>query len=175
MRGILINPVKGGRPGPYPWDNGLDIHVPVGTAAVMAALSGTVEYAEEGHCAQHTGLYGVPTIQVRIRLDHPILWQERWIDAGGRTVQTSGLIRRLWYAHLHDAVVSAGQRVKQGDLIDHTEGANGVPHLHFGLVGDDITQNVTPDPFDLARYLFRKELPPPAAPKKPRARPVVLV
>lgn len=92
----------------FPGHNGIDYGIPNGTP-VSAAAAGTVALV-----GFENGGYGN-----YVKLSH---------TDGSKTYYT-------YYAHLANATVSAGQKVKVGAVIGHSNntGASTGPHLHFGL------------------------------------------
>ncbi|MCC6499922.1 MAG: peptidoglycan DD-metalloendopeptidase family protein [Anaerolineales bacterium] len=92
----------------FPGHNGIDYGIPNGTP-VNAAAAGTVALV-----GFENGGYGN-----YVKLSH---------TDGGKTYYT-------YYAHLANATVAAGQKVKAGAMIGHSNntGASTGPHLHFGL------------------------------------------
>ena len=92
----------------FPGHNGIDYGIPNGTP-VNAAVAGTVALV-----GFENGGYGN-----YVKLSH--------VD-GSKTYYT-------YYAHLANATVAAGQKVKAGTMIGHSNntGASTGPHLHFGL------------------------------------------
>ena len=118
--------------GGYSADTGLDIHGNIGDP-IVAPASGTLEYAEAGHTAQadqdsdpNTPGFQ-PQYSFRIKLDSPFTYQ-------GKTV------RFIYGTHLSSLDPSVanktGIRIQQGQRLGAMGQANGVPHLHLGLVGD---------------------------------------
>jgi hypothetical protein len=132
--GGFLNPVPGvdfrANRGGYAGDTGLDIHGPEGTA-VTAAFPGRIVYAEQGHSAQasqsSSSRRKTPQHSVLVELDQPFTFK-------GKT------IRYAWYSHLQglDPAVAGknGMRISAGQRLGAMGIANGVSHLHFGLVGD---------------------------------------
>ncbi|HXF83797.1 MAG TPA: peptidoglycan DD-metalloendopeptidase family protein [Anaerolineales bacterium] len=92
----------------FPGHNGIDYGIPNGTP-IRAAADGTVAAV-----AFENGGYGN-----YVKLSH---------QDGTKTYYT-------YYAHLANAAVTAGQKVKAGDVIGYSNntGASTGPHLHFGL------------------------------------------
>lgn len=92
----------------FPGHNGIDYGIPNGTPVVSAA-AGTVSQV-----SFENGGYGN-----YVKIAH---------QDGSKTFYT-------YYAHLASAAVSAGQKVKAGQLIGYSNntGASTGPHLHFGL------------------------------------------
>lgn len=92
----------------FPGHNGIDYGIPNGTP-VGAAAAGTVALV-----SFENGGYGN-----YVKLSH---------KDGAKVLNT-------YYAHLASAAVSAGQKVKAGDVIGYSNntGASTGPHLHFGL------------------------------------------
>lgn len=121
----LHSPMPGGQMAGYYGDTGLDIagrYQPV-----YALAAGTLDYAERGH----TVWRGPRDTDycVRIELDEPILYRGRRIT-------------HLYYAHL-SAVESeqpegapVRRRVAAGERLGTSGIANGVAHLHLGLILD---------------------------------------
>ena len=112
----------------YRADTGLDI---AGMALpVFAIADGVVEYAEAGHTLW-TGP-GDTDLAIRIRLDRPI-------DFEGRK------ITHAWYAHMSTLAFEQAQtskerrRVKAGEYLGTNGKANGMWHLHLGLLLDGDT------------------------------------
>lgn len=92
----------------FPGHNGVDYGIPNGTP-ISAAAAGTVAVV-----SFENGGYGN-----FVRLSH---------KDGSKVYYT-------YYAHLASAAVSAGQKVRAGDVIGYSNntGASTGPHLHFGL------------------------------------------
>ena len=118
--------------GGYAADTGLDIHGKIGDP-IVSPVSGTLEYAEEGHTAQSnqdsdpTRPGFQPQHSFRIKLDKPISF-------GGKTVR---FVYGTHLATLDPAVANkSGIKIRQGQLLGTMGQANNVPHLHLGLVGD---------------------------------------
>jgi peptidase M23-like protein len=92
----------------FPGHNGIDYGIPNGTpiSAAAAGVVAAVSFENGGY-----GNY--------VKLSH---------KDGAKTYYT-------YYAHLASAAVSAGQKVRAGDVIGHSNntGASTGPHLHFGL------------------------------------------
>lgn len=92
----------------FPGHNGIDYGIPNGTpiGAAAAGVVASVSFENGGY-----GNY--------VRLSH---------KDGAKTYST-------YYAHLASAAVAAGQKVRAGDVIGHSNntGASTGPHLHFGL------------------------------------------
>jgi len=132
--GGLVNPTpqvnldenRGG----YAADTGLDIHGPEGTP-IVSMLPGTLIYAEKGHSAQmgqSSSSEGyTDQHSVLIKLDKPFTHNGKRINYA-------------WYTHLRDLDPSiankTGIKVKAGQNLGGMGIANGVSHLHLGLVGD---------------------------------------
>ncbi|NUP05603.1 MAG: hypothetical protein HOW73_06035 [Polyangiaceae bacterium] len=127
----LHNPMPGGFAAGYAADTGLDL---AGMKTpVFALASGNVDYAESGH-SLWTGR-GDTDLAVRIELDEPI------VLADGRKVT------HAWYAHLYELAfeqeegVVKRRRVAAGEYLGLSGRANGMWHLHLGLLLDgDTTQ-----------------------------------
>jgi hypothetical protein len=92
----------------FPGHNGIDYGIPNGTP-VNSAASGTVSQVSFEH-----GGYGN-----YVKIAH---------KDGAKNYYT-------YYAHLANAAVAAGQKVKAGQVIGYSNntGASTGPHLHFGL------------------------------------------
>jgi len=92
----------------FPGHNGIDYGIPNGTP-ISAAAAGTIAMV-----SFENGGYGN-----FVKISH---------KDGAKTYYT-------YYAHLANATVSAGQKVKAGDVIGNSNntGASTGPHLHFGL------------------------------------------
>lgn len=92
----------------FPGHNGIDYGVPNGTP-VLAAAAGTVAAV-----AFENGGFGN-----YVKLSH----------------QDGNVVYYTYYAHLANTLVSAGQTVKAGAMLGHSNntGASTGPHLHFGL------------------------------------------
>jgi murein DD-endopeptidase MepM/ murein hydrolase activator NlpD len=121
----LFNPFPGGVMAGYRGDTGLDI---AGIKRpVHAVAAGFVDYAESGHTLW-TGPRDTPYC-VRIELDTPIPWN------GHR-------ITHVYYAHLSALAfhqpegAPARRHVQGGEWIGTSGVANGMWHLHIGLLLD---------------------------------------
>lgn len=132
--GSFRNPVPGvnftANRGGYDADTGLDIHGPEGTS-VVAALPGRIVYAEKGHSAQ----MGQSSSSRGYKDQHSVLVElDQPFTYNGKT------IRYAWYSHMQglDPGVAGrnGARISAGQRLGEMGIANGVSHLHFGLVGD---------------------------------------
>lgn len=127
----LFNPMPGGFTAGYPADTGLDL---AGMKLPVHAIgAGRVDYAEAGH-SLWTGR-GDTDLAVRIELDQPLPLED------GRVVT------HVWYAHLSELAfeqaegVSDRRRVEAGELLGVSGKANGMWHLHLGLLlGGDTSQ-----------------------------------
>lgn len=153
--------------GGYAADTGLDIHGNIGDP-IVAPASGTLEYAEAGHTAQadqdsDPNTPGKqPQYSFRIKLDKPFTYQ-------GKTV------RFIYGTHLSSLDPSvankSGIKISQGQRLGAMGQANGVPHLHLGLVGDrEQTEFMNFQQVDAllgGRYAKNKNKPSPKAAKKP--------
>ena len=124
------NPMPGGYMAGYAADTGLDI-AGMGLP-VFAIAAGTVDYAESGHTLW-TGR-GDTDRAIRIKLDEPIAYGERKIT-------------HVWYAHMNELSFEQPQGAKQprrvaaGEYLGTNGKANGMWHLHLGLLLDgDTTQ-----------------------------------
>jgi murein DD-endopeptidase MepM/ murein hydrolase activator NlpD len=97
---------------------------------VFAIADGVVEYAEAGHTLW-TGP-GDTDLAIRIRLDQPIAFKDRKIT-------------HAWYAHMNELAFEQAQsskerrRVKAGEYLGTNGKANGMWHLHLGLLLDGDT------------------------------------
>jgi hypothetical protein len=121
----LANPLPNGVFSGYAGDTGLDIAS--APHEVYAIAAGTLDYSEEGHT-----LWVGPKdthFSVRIALDAPIPWKGH-------------LITHAYYTHLSAIEVEQHEgaklrhRVEAGDAIGTSGIANGLPHLHLGLLLD---------------------------------------
>ena len=116
--------------GGYAADTGLDIHGPEGTP-IVSMLPGTLVYAEKGHSAQmgqsSSSKGYTDQHSVLIKLDKPFTHNGKQINYA-------------WYTHLQDlnpAIANkTGIKVNAGQHLGGMGIANGVSHLHLGLVGD---------------------------------------
>jgi murein DD-endopeptidase MepM/ murein hydrolase activator NlpD len=121
-----FNPLPKGVFSGYVGDTGLDIASP--PRPVYAIAAGTFDYSEEGH-TRWTGKFDTPN-SIRIALDAPIAWK------GHR-------ITHLYYTHLSalSVVQAEGSKVRHhvqaGEQIGISGQANGLPHLHLGMLLDD--------------------------------------
>lgn len=93
-------------------DNAVDIGVPVGTP-VLAVRGGKVVKVGGGYSGGSSRFDGY---QVTVQLDD------------GNSV---------FYTHLSDAIVKAGDKITGGQRIGTSGAANGVPHLHMGVQRGD--------------------------------------
>ncbi len=123
----LHNPMPGGIMAGYRGDTGLDI---AGNQhPVYAIAAGTLDYSEQGHTLW-TGP-GDTAHTVRLRLDEPIPYRGR-------------LITHAWYAHLSELRYHQPEgadepiHVAAGEQLGVSGVANGSPHLHLGLLLDDV-------------------------------------
>ena len=123
----LHSPMPGGVVMGYPGDTGLDIAG--NRMPVYAIAAGTLDYSEHGHT-----LWIGPrdtAFTVRLRLDQPIPYQGRRIT-------------HVWYAHLsklqfHQAEGATKRiRVRAGERLGVSGVGNGSPHLHLGLLLDNV-------------------------------------
>lgn len=121
----LANPLPGGVLSGYAGDTGLDIAS--APHEVYAIAAGTLDYSEEGHT-----LWLGPKdthFSVRIALDAPIPWNGHQIT-------------HAYYTHLSAVEVvqhegdALRHHVEAGDAIATSGVANGLPHLHLGLLLD---------------------------------------
>jgi murein DD-endopeptidase MepM/ murein hydrolase activator NlpD len=121
----LRSPMPGGTMAGYQGDTGLDIagrYLPV-----YAIASGVLEYSERGHT-----LWTGPNdtaMSIRVRLDAPIPFGTHRIT-------------HAYYTHLSALVTeqpessTVKKHVASGERIGTSGIANGVPHLHLGLLLD---------------------------------------
>lgn len=121
----FANPLPNGVFAGYAGDTGLDVASK--PHEVYAIAAGTLEYSEEGHT-----LWLGPKdthFSVRIALDQPIAWKSHFIT-------------HVYYTHLSavEVVQHEGDplrhHVEAGDAIGVSGIANGLPHLHLGLLLD---------------------------------------
>ena len=123
----LFNPMPGGVMAGYRGDTGLDIAG--NRMPVYAIAAGTLDYSEQGHTlwtgprdTNHT---------VRLKLDEPIAWGDQHIT-------------HVWYAHLSELTYhqaeGAAERIaiEGGEQLGVSGVANGSPHLHLGLLLDNV-------------------------------------
>lgn len=125
LRSGLYSPMPGGQMAGYYGDTGLDISGRF--QPVYAVAAGTLDYAERGH----TVWRGPRDTDycVRITLDTPIMYRGRRVT-------------HLYYAHL--SAVAAPQpedakerrHIEAGERLGVSGIANGVAHLHLGLILD---------------------------------------
>ncbi len=125
IRNGFFNPIPGGVFAGYAGDTGLDIASPA--RPVFAIASGTLDYSEKGHTLW-VGKFDTPN-SVRLKLDVPIPWKGH-------------LVTHVYYTHLSALVV---EQPENGPIRHHVVGgeqlgvsgvANGLPHLHLGLLLD---------------------------------------
>ena len=126
----LHNPMPGAYAAGYLADTGLDL-AGMGQP-VFAIAAGQVDYAEAGHTA-----WTSPTDDdraIRIELDEPIKAE-------------SGSITHVWYAHLAELAFEQAEsaksrrRVAAGEYLGKSGRANGMYHLHMGLlIGGETSQ-----------------------------------
>jgi murein DD-endopeptidase MepM/ murein hydrolase activator NlpD len=123
--------MPGGFAAGYQADTGLDLAGM--NQPVFALAAGYVDYAEEGHTAWRSP--GDDDRAIRIELDEPLH------TAAGR-------VTHVWYAHLAELAFTQAEgatsrrRVAAGQLLGTSGRANGMYHLHLGLLLDhDTTQN----------------------------------
>lgn len=127
----LHNPMPGAYAAGYRADTGLDL-AGMGQP-VFAIAAGHVDYAEAGHTAWTSPRDDDRAI--RIELDEPI-------------AAPSGSITHVWYAHLAELAfeqaegVTPRRRVAAGELLGKSGRANGMYHLHIGLLlGGETSQS----------------------------------
>jgi len=121
----FANPLPGGFFSGYAGDTGLDVASP--PHEVYAIAAGTLDYSEDGH----TLWMGKNDthFSVRIALDAPVAWK-------------SHQITHVYYTHLSAIEVEQHEgaklrhHVEAGDAIGTSGVANGMPHLHLGLLLD---------------------------------------
>ncbi len=123
----LHNPMPGGVVMGYPGDTGLDIAG--NRLAVYAIAAGTLDYSEHGHTLWIGS--GDTAFTIRLRLDKPIPYRGRNIT-------------HVWYAHLSKLQYQQPEgaakriRVQAGERLGISGVANGSPHLHLGLLLDNV-------------------------------------
>lgn len=125
LRGGLHSPMPGGQMAGYYGDTGLDISGRF--QPVFAIAAGTLDYAERGH----TVWRGPRDTDycVRIELDTPLQYRGKRIT-------------HLYYAHLSAVDLPQAenapvrQHVNAGERLGISGIANGVAHLHLGLIVD---------------------------------------
>ncbi|MBW2453388.1 MAG: hypothetical protein JRI68_02705 [Deltaproteobacteria bacterium] len=123
----LHNPMPGGVMAGYRGDTGLDLAG--NRQPVYAIAAGTLDYSEPGHTLW-TGP-GDTDHTVRLRLDEPIAYRGRHIT-------------HAWYAHLSELRYRQPEgadepiHVAAGEQLGISGVANGSPHLHLGLLLDDV-------------------------------------
>lgn len=127
----LFNPLPSGTMCGYVEDTGLDICS--SNAPVYAIASGTLDYSELGHVLQRSP--NDTQNSVRITLDAPFTIQGK-------------LITHVYYTHLSElaqvkAEGGASVRIEAGQFLGISGIANGVRHLHLGLiVNGEVTQEL---------------------------------
>ena len=135
VKGMFTNPtpstnIENNKLG-YAADTGLDIEGQLGDP-IVSPVDGTLEYAEQGHTSWNED--SDPTIpgyqpqhSFRIKLDKPFQY-------GGKTVNF------VYGTHLSSIDPSvagkSGIRINKGQMLGTMGQANGIPHLHLGLVGN---------------------------------------
>lgn len=116
--------------GGYSSDTGLDIIGREGSD-VVAALPGKIVYAERGHSAQ----MGQSSSSTGYKDQHSVL-----IELDKPFTYNGKAVKYAWYTHLQDLDSSIagknGMSITAGQRLGAMGIANGVPHLHFGLLGD---------------------------------------
>lgn len=123
--GVLRSPLPGGVLAGYDGDTGLDIGG--SSLAVHAIAAGTLDYSEWGH-TRWVGRFDTP-FSVRLALDAPIA-------LGARRVT------HVYYTHMASLIHAKAEgsaavvRVGAGERLGVSGRANGVPHLHLGLLCD---------------------------------------
>jgi hypothetical protein len=125
LRDTLFNPLPGGQLAGYFGDTGLDIAS--APRPVHAIAAGTLDYSEEGH----TRWIGPKDTKfsVRLELDTPIPWKGH-------------LVTHVYYTHLSAVEViqpegaTPRHHVEGGQRLGTSGIANGLPHLHLGLLLD---------------------------------------
>lgn len=128
----LWNPMPGGITAGYAADTGLDI---AGMGLPVFALGpGSVEYAEAGHSLWNRP--GDTDMAVLLELDEPIAYEGRRVT-------------HVWYAHLAELAFEQPdarlggvkrRRVSGGEYLGKSGRANGMYHLHLGLLLDGQTR-----------------------------------
>jgi murein DD-endopeptidase MepM/ murein hydrolase activator NlpD len=96
----------------YFTDNGIDFYAPIGSEC-RAVTDGTITYAGD------TGNERVGKI-VYLEPNKPITYDGLPVDS-------------VFYSHLDEILVHAGEPVKEGDVIGLSGEANSAKHLHFGI------------------------------------------
>jgi murein DD-endopeptidase MepM/ murein hydrolase activator NlpD len=115
-------------------DTGVDISARF--QPVYAIAAGTLDYSESGHTLWKYG-HDTPN-SVRLALDEPIPWKGH-------------LVTHVYYTHLSalENVQHEGDarriHVDAGERIGISGVANGVPHLHMGLLLDNRVEQDTWD------------------------------
>lgn len=125
LRSGMYSPMPGGQMAGYYGDTGLDISGRF--QPVYAVAAGTLDYAERGH----TVWRGPRDTDycVRITLDTPIIYRGRRVT-------------HLYYAHLSAVATPQPEDAKEhrhvaaGERLGVSGIANGVAHLHLGLILD---------------------------------------
>lgn len=121
----LRSPLPGGVMAGYAGDTGLDIGG--ASLSVHAIADGTLDYAERGH-TRWTGPRDT-AMSVRLALDEPIPWGKHRVT-------------HVYYTHMArlDLQKAEGEakviRVAAGQRLGTSGTANGIPHLHLGLLCD---------------------------------------
>ncbi len=130
----LFSPLPGGSVGGWMGDTGVDISARF--QPVYAIAAGTLDYSEHGHTLWKYG-HDTPN-SVRIQFDEPIPWKGH-------------LVTHAYYTHLsalenvqHEGDVNR-RHVEGGERIGVSGVANGVPHLHMGLLLDGRVEQDTWD------------------------------
>ncbi|MFI5299348.1 MAG: hypothetical protein ACHREM_14735 [Polyangiales bacterium] len=122
----LRSPIPGAVFAGYVGDTGLDLASPPRTVHALADAS--VDYAESGH-TRWVGPHDTP-LCVRLTLDSPIVWRGRHH------------ITHVYYAHLSKLAfeqregATPKRHVRAGEPLGTSGVANGLPHLHLGLLLD---------------------------------------
>jgi len=121
----LRSPLPGGIMAGYAGDTGLDIGGV--SLSVHAIAAGTLDYSERGH-TRWTSPRDTP-MSVRLALDEPIPWGKHKVT-------------HVYFTHMAhlDHQKAEGEakvvRVVAGQRLGISGTANGIPHLHLGLLCD---------------------------------------
>lgn len=142
----LRSPLPGGVLSGYAGDTGLDVG---GNALVVHALAaGTLDYSERGH-TRWTGPRDT-AFSARLALAEPIPWGTRRVT-------------HVYYTHMAKLLFQKAEgdartvRVSAGQALGTSGVANGVPHLHLGLLCDGQVDQSSWD-FILREHEVRKLL-----------------
>jgi len=115
--GLIAYPMPGYTWTTYDGHSGIDISGIANGKPIMAAASGKVSYAKNGWQSSD-GISGINSYGNVVYIDHE-----------GTPYQTR-------YAHMSYCIVSAGEYVRQGQIIGYvgSSGNSSGPHLHFEIV-----------------------------------------